>query len=65
LTFAQNYLKMSQKGILSYSQAVVICRGVIKDYPETRYELEARTLLRQVPEDLRSQFNITDEELEL
>jgi hypothetical protein len=65
LAFAQNYLKMSQKGILSYSQAVAICRGVIKDYPETQYEREARTLLGQVPEDLRSQFNITDEELEL
>jgi hypothetical protein len=65
LTFAQNYLKMSQKGILSYSQAVAICRGVIKDYPETQYEREARTLLGQVPEDLRSQFNITDEELVL
>ncbi len=65
LVFAQNYLKMSQKGILSYSQAVAICRSVIKDYPETQYERQARTLLGQVPEDLRSQFNITDEELEL
>ena len=65
LMFAQNYLKMSQKGILSYSQAVAICRSIIKDYPETQYEQQARTLLGQVPDDLRSQFNITDEELEL
>ncbi|MHC4554080.1 MAG: tetratricopeptide repeat protein [Planctomycetota bacterium] len=65
LMFAQNYLKMSQKGILSYSQAVAICRSIIKDYPETQYERQARTLLGQVPDDLRSQFSITDEELEL
>ena len=65
LVFAQNYLKMSQKGILSYSQAVAICRSVIKDYPETQYERQARTLLGQVPDDLHSQFSITDEELEL
>ena len=65
LVFAQNYLEMSQNGILSYSQAVAICRSIIKDYPETQYERQARTLLGQVPDDLRSQFSITDEELEL
>jgi hypothetical protein len=65
LAFAQNNLKMAQKGILSYSQVVVLCRDIIRQYPGTPYERQARTLLRQVPEDLRSQFNITDEELEL
>lgn len=63
LAFAQNYLNLAEKGIPSYSQVVAICRGVIKDYPETQYERQARVLLRQVPEDLRSQYNITDEEL--
>ena len=65
LEFAENNLKMAQKGILSYSQAVAIFRSIIRDYPGTQYERQARTFLGQVPEDLRSQFNITDEELEL
>ena len=44
---------------------IAMSRCSIKDYPETQYERQARTLLGQVPDDLRSQFNITDEELEL
>ena len=50
---------------MSYSQMVVLCRDVIRQYPGTQYERQGRELLRQVPDDLRSQFNITDEELEL
>jgi hypothetical protein len=65
LVFAQNNMKMAQKGILNYSQAVAICRGVIKDYPNTDYEQQARNLLREVPEDLRTQYNLSDEELGL
>ncbi|MDH4203042.1 MAG: hypothetical protein OEV87_09115 [Phycisphaerae bacterium] len=65
LVFAQNNMKMAQRGILSYSQAVAICRGVIKDYPNTEYEQQAKELLREVPEDLRSQYNLSDEELGL
>ena len=65
LLFAENNLKMAQKGILSYSQFIVVCRGVIKDYPGTPYEQQARLFLQQVPEDQRSRFNITNEELGL
>lgn len=63
LAFAQSNLKMAQKGILSYSQTVAICRDVIKEYPETEYQQQAQMLLREVPEDLRSQYNLSDEEL--
>ncbi len=65
LAFAQNRLSLAQKGIMGYSQTVVLCRDVIKQYPGTQYERQAKALLGQVPEDLRSQFNITDEELGL
>lgn len=65
LVFAQNNMKMAQRGILNYSQAVAICRGIIKDYPNTEYEQQAKELLREVPEDLRSQYNLSDEELGL
>lgn len=63
LEFASQYLKIAQKGMSGYSQIVAICRGVIKDYPGTDYERQAKELLRQVPEDQRSQFHLTDEEL--
>jgi hypothetical protein len=63
LAFAENNMTMAKKGILNYSQPVAICRGIIKDYPDTEYEQQARKLLREVPEDLRSQYNLTDEEL--
>jgi len=56
---------MAQKGLMGYNQAVVLCRDVIKTYPGTSYEREAREILRQIPEDQRSQFKITDEELGL
>jgi hypothetical protein len=65
LMFAKSNLDMAQKGILSYSQTVAICRGIIKDYPGTEYEQQARMLLREVPEDLRPQYNLSDEELGL
>ncbi|MEN8126341.1 MAG: hypothetical protein ABFR90_00890 [Planctomycetota bacterium] len=65
LEFARSYLELAQKGVAGYSQTVAICRSVIKDYPGTEYECQAKEILAQVPEDLRSQFHITDEELEL
>lgn len=65
LVFARNNMTMAKKGILNYSQAVAICRGIIRDYPNTEYEQQALELLREVPEDLRPQYNLTDEELGL
>jgi hypothetical protein len=37
----------------------------MRDYPGTIYAEEARMLLRQVPENRRSTYNITNEELGL
>ena len=65
LEFAENNLKMAQKGNLAYSQTVAICRDIIKTYPGTEYENHARMFLRQVPQDQRSKYNITNEELGL
>lgn len=65
LQFAQNYMKMAKKGIISYSQTVAICRGIIKDYPDTEYAQQARELLQEIPEDLRAQYNLTNAELGL
>lgn len=65
LEFAVRYMASAKKGILTYSQAVVLCRDIIKEYPGTEYETQARELLKQVPADQRSRYNITDEELGL
>ena len=63
LVFARSYLSMAQKGIAGYGQTVAICRGIIKDYPGTQYEVQAKQILGLIPDDQRSQFKITDEEL--
>ena len=65
MAFARSRFSMAQKGLMGYSQTVVLCRDVIKNYPGTSYERQAQMLLRQVPEEQRSQFNITDKELGL
>ncbi len=49
----------------TYSKPVEMCKTVIKDYPNTKYSEQARTLMRQVPERFRERFDITDEELGL
>ncbi len=63
LAFAKNNINMAKKGILNYSQSVAICRGIIRDYPDTEYEQKAKMLLREVPENLRAQYHLTDAEL--
>lgn len=65
LMFAQNNLELAQKGVLGYSQTVALARGIIKDYPGTEYERKARDILRQVPEDQRDRYKLTDQELGL
>jgi TolA-binding protein len=65
IKFANQYMEMAQKGLISYSQAVAVCRDVIKKYPDTVYQQQARALLGIVPAEERSQYNITDEELGL
>jgi hypothetical protein len=59
------FMKTGQRRITSYKNAVDNCREIIKKYPGTKYAEEARQLLRQIPENQRSRYNITDEELGL
>jgi hypothetical protein len=59
------FMKTGQRRITSYKNAVDNCREIIRKYPGTKYAEEARQLLRQIPENQRSRYNITDEELGL
>ena len=59
------FMKAAKKRVISYKNGVELCRRIIRNYPGTKYEHEARMLLRQVPEDKRKLYKITDEELGL
>ena len=65
LEYAEFYIDAARKRIQTYKKGVELCRAIIKEYPGTKYEQEARLLLRRVPEHKHSTYNITDEELGL
>ena len=65
LEYAKMYVKAGRKPGLTSKRAVDICRQIIREYPNTKYEQEARLLLRKVPEYERKRYKITDEEMGL
>ena len=65
LEYAKMYVKAGRKPVLTSKRAVDICRQIIRDYPNTKYEREARRLLKKVPEYERKRYKITDKEMGL
>jgi hypothetical protein len=65
LEYANMFIDAARKRAQTYKKGVEMCRKIIKSYPDTIYEQQARMLLRQVPEYKRSTYSITDEELGL
>jgi hypothetical protein len=59
------FMKTGRKHITTYKNGVEMCRKIMRDFPETKYAHEAQILLRQVPENKREQYGITDQELGL
>lgn len=59
------FIKGSRAKIQSYKRGVDMCREIIRDYPGTKYADQAQQLLRQVPENKRATYNITNAELGL
>jgi len=59
------FMKTGKKHITTYKNGVEMCRKVMRDFPDTKYAEEARMLLRQVPENQRERYGITDQELGL
>ena len=51
--------------LTSYKKGIDLCRQVINDYPNTKYEQQAREILKSVPERHHKRYNITNEELGL
>ena len=48
-----------------YRDPIEWCRTVMKNYPNTKYAQQAQMLLRNVPQEHRQQYNLTDQELGL
>ena len=61
LEHAKGFLKMGR--FTSYKKGIVLCRQLLDDYPDTKYEKQARELLKTVPERHRKRYKITNEEL--
>jgi hypothetical protein len=59
------YMKLGKKPGLNYREGVKLCREVMRKYPGSEYADQARELMRQVPDNERAQYGITDEELGL
>lgn len=62
---ARAFIKISNVMVQgrSYKKPIDICRQIIKNYPNTKYENQARILMRNVPKRYRKRYRITDEEL--
>lgn len=66
LSNARTFLKIGNRlPSHEYRNPIEWCRKVMKDYPNTKYAQEAQMLLRNVPEEHRQQYNLTNEELGL
>lgn len=56
------FTKAASKGAISYKTAVDMSREIIRKYPGTTYEEQARMELRKVPDDKKKLYGITPEE---
>jgi hypothetical protein len=61
LANAKGFIKIGR--FTTYKKGINMCRQVINDYPNTKYEQQAREILRRVPERHRKKYRITDADL--
>ena len=59
------FMQLGKKRGLTYTRGVDFCRQIIRKFPGTSYAQQAQQLLRQVPENQRQRYSITDQELGL
>jgi hypothetical protein len=63
LEHGRGFVKIGR--LTSYKKGIDLCRRVINEYPDTKYEQQAREILRNVPERHHKRYKITNEELGL
>ncbi len=57
--------KMGRLPALGYNRMVEYCRQIIRRFPGSEYEFKAKRILADIPEQYRSQYKITAEEIDL
>jgi hypothetical protein len=62
---AKSFLKGSRTTSLTAGSGVPLARQILQQYPNTEWAPKARALLRDLPDDLKTRFNITNEEMGL
>ena len=62
--FAITQRKMARLPGVGYKAMVDTCRQIINKYPDSVYAFKAKRMLSEVPDELRSRYKITDEEIE-
>jgi hypothetical protein len=65
LEWAIQTRKMGRLPGVSYQQTVDTCREIIKRFGGSEYDYKARRILADIPEQYRSQYKITNEEIDL
>ncbi len=56
-------MDLNRKGFTTYKKGIEACREVLQKYPNSKQALEAREMLRDLPERIKKRYNVTDEEL--
>ena len=57
--------KMGRLPVITYGQTVNYCRQIIQRFPGSEFDFKARRMLADIPEQYRSQYKITPEEIDL
>jgi type IV secretory pathway VirB10-like protein len=57
--------KMGRLPVITYGQMVDYCRQIIQRFPGSEFDFKARRMLADIPEQYRSQYKITPEEIDL
>ena len=57
--------KIGRLPVLTYGNMVNYCREIIQRFPGSEYDFKARRMLADIPEEYRSQYKITTDEIDL
>jgi hypothetical protein len=57
--------KMGRLPMITYGQMVNYCRQIIQRFPGSEFDFKARRMLADIPEEYRSRYKITPEEIDL
>jgi hypothetical protein len=60
---AKSFLKGSRTTTLTAGSGVQLCRQILQQYANTEYAAKARELLRELPDELKTRYNITSAEM--